>query len=84
MFVLCRILGTFGIYVRLISPFSLSASVAQLYLPPTDVEVAGSDLRRVHSFEIDHEIFSTVILSLLLIQGRQLSVSGERMCLSTG
>ena len=28
----------------------------------------------------DHEIFSMVILSLLLIQDRQLSVSGERMC----
>ena len=36
---------------------------------------------RQHSFvEIDHEIFSTVILSLPLIQERQLSVSGERMC----
>ena len=36
---------------------------------------------RQHSFaEIDHEIFSTVILSLLLIQEGQLSVSGERMC----
>ena len=34
-----------------------------------------------HSFvEIDHEIFSTVILSLPLIQEEQLSVSGERMC----
>ena len=34
-----------------------------------------------HSFvETDHEIFSTVILSLPLIQERQLSVSGERMC----
>ena len=34
-----------------------------------------------HSFvEIDHEIFFTVILSLPLIQERQLSVSGERMC----
>ena len=34
-----------------------------------------------HSFvEIDHEIYSTVILSLLLIQEGQLSVSGERMC----
>ena len=33
---------------------------------------------RQHSFvEIDHEIFSTVILSLPLIQGGQLSVSGE-------
>ena len=35
-----------------------------------------------HSFvEIDHEIFSTVILSLPLIQEGQLSVSGERMCI---
>ena len=34
-----------------------------------------------HSFvEIDHEIFSTFILSLPLIQEGQLSVSGERMC----
>ena len=36
---------------------------------------------RQHSFvEIDHKIFSTVILSLSLIQEGQLSVSGERMC----
>ena len=36
---------------------------------------------RQHSFvEIDHEIFSTVILSITLIQEGQLSVSGERMC----
>ena len=43
----------------------------------------GFDPRRSrqHSFvEIDHEIFSTVILSLPLIQEGQLSVSGERMC----
>ena len=34
-----------------------------------------------HSFvEIDHEMFSTLILSLPLIQVGQLSVSGERMC----
>ena len=34
-----------------------------------------------HSFmEIDREIFSTVILSLPLIQEGQLSVSSERMC----
>ena len=34
-----------------------------------------------HPFvEIDHEIFSTVILSLLLIQEGHLSVSGGRMC----
>ena len=38
----------------------------------------------IHSFiESDHEIFSTVILSLPLIQEGQLSVSGERMCTST-
>ena len=30
--------------------------------------------------KIDHEIFSTVILSHPLIQEGQLSVSGERMC----
>ena len=36
---------------------------------------------RQHSFvEIDHEIISAVILSFTLIQERQLSVSGERMC----
>ena len=36
---------------------------------------------RQHSFvEIDYEILSTVILSLLLIQEGQLSVSVKRMC----
>ena len=34
--------------------------------------------------EIDHEIFSMVILSVWLIQEGQLSVSGERMCTNTG
>ena len=51
-----------------------------------DQEVAGSILAPVlqHSFvEIDHEIFSTVILSLPLIQEGQLSVTGER-ALGTG
>ena len=39
------------------------------------------DQGRQHSFvEIDHELFSTVIPSLPLIQEGQLSVSGERMC----
>ena len=34
-----------------------------------------------HSFlDIDHEMFSMVILSLLLIQEGQLSVSDETMC----
>ena len=49
--------------------------------PTGDQEVAGSTQGRQHSFvEIDREIFSTVILSLPLIQEGQLSVSGERMC----
>ena len=51
--------------------------------PTGDQEVACSTPRRgrQHSFvEIDHEIFSMVILSLPLIQEGQLSASGERMC----
>ena len=56
-------------------------SVAQLNAWPTsDQEVAGSTPPgRQHSFvEIDHEIFSMVVLSFPLIQG-QLSVSGGKM-----
>ena len=34
--------------------------------------------------EIDHEISSTVFHPLQLIQEGQLSVTGERMCTSTG
>ena len=38
-----------------------------------------------HSFvETDHELFSTVIHFLLLIQEGQWSVSGKRMCTRTG
>ena len=36
--------------------------------------------RQCSFVEIDHEIFSVVILSLPLIQEGQLSVSGKRMC----
>ena len=43
---------------------------------PTGDQVAGS----TPAEEIDHEIFSAVILTLPLIQEGQLSVSGERMC----
>ena len=69
---------------RLIMKYFLSASVAQLDAP-SDWRPGGRRFnpRRgwQHSFvEIDHEIFSTVILSLPLIQEGQLSVSGERMC----
>ena len=48
-----------------------------------DQDVVGSTPAEVGNIlfvEIDHEIFSTVILSLPLIQEGQLSVSGERMC----
>ena len=60
------------------------ASVAQLDVP-SDWRPGGHGFnpRRglQDSFvEIDIEIFSTVILSLPLIQEGQLSVSGERMC----
>ena len=58
--------------------------VAQLDAPSDwKPEGRGFNTRRgrQHSFvKIDHEIFSTVILSLPLIQEGQLSVSGERMC----
>ena len=57
--------------------------MAQLDARPTgDQEVAGSNPAEVGNIlsKIDHEIFSTVILSLPLIQEGQLSVSGERMC----
>ena len=61
----------------------LPASVAQLDAPSDWRPGRGFNPRRgrQHSFvEIDCEIFSTVILSLPLIQEGQLSVSGERMC----
>ena len=55
--------------------------------PTSDQEVAVFTHAgfRQHSFvEIDHEIFSVVILSLLQIQEGQLSDSGEKICLNTG
>ena len=62
----------------------LVVSVAQLDVP-SDWRPGGRGFNpgrgRQHPFgEIDHEIFSTAILSLPLIQEGQLSVSGERMC----
>ena len=60
------------------------ASVAQLDAP-SHWRPGGRGFNprraRQHSFvKIDHEIFSTVIHSLPLIQEGQLSVSGERIC----
>ena len=74
--------NNYQIFVR--DKSSLPASVAQLDAP-SDWRPGGRGFNprqgRQHSFvEIDHEIFSTVILSLPLIQEGQLSVSGERMC----
>ena len=68
----------------LITALCVSASVAQLDAP-SDWRPGGRGFNpsrgRQHSFvEIDHEIFSTVILSLPLIQEGQLSVSGKRVC----
>ena len=75
------------IIVNIFSPSEreqIPALVAQLDAP-SDWRPGGRGFNprrgRQHSFvEIDHEIFSTVILSLPLIQEGQLSVSGERMC----
>ena len=62
----------------------MPASVAQLDAHQTgDQEVVGSTPARsatLISWRFDHEIFSTVILSLPLIQEWQLSVSDKRMC----
>ena len=58
--------------------------MAQLNARPTEnQEVACSthgEVGNILSWRFDYEIFSTVILSLPLIQEGQLSVSGERMC----
>ena len=60
--------------------------MAQLDACSTDDQVAGLiPPIQHHSFmAVDHEIFSTVILSLSQIQEGHLSFSGERMCTSTG
>ena len=68
-----------GYFITLLHVFDLvfqPASVAQLDARPTGgQEVAGSTppVGNILSWRFDHEIFSTVILSLSL----QLSVSGE-------
>ena len=67
--------------------YSKPASIAQLDARLTgDQEVASSfpaGQTKQFFVEIDHEIFFTVILLLLLIQEGHLSVSGEGMCTST-
>ena len=85
LFCVCLIEGIQSCIAKtFLSVMSRPASVAQLDAP-SDWRPGGRGFNprrgRQHSFvEIDHEIFSTVILSLPLIQEGQLSVSGERMC----
>ena len=71
-------------YTYLFHKKEVEASVAQLDAP-SDWRQGGRGFNprqgRQHYFvEIDHEIFSTVTLSLPLIHEGQLSVSGEKMC----
>ena len=47
------------------------------------LQIYGSQLSHITVVEIDHEIISTVILPLLLIQEGQLSVTGESVCTHT-
>ena len=65
--------------------FDLQVTLMAQLDAPSDWRPGGREFNprrgRQHSFvEIDHEIFSMVILSLPLIQEGQLSVSGKRMC----
>ena len=62
---------------------AVSIEPAQLDAHSTgDQEVMSSRLRsgNILIVEIDHEIFSTIILSLPLIQEGKLSVTCKRMC----
>ena len=69
-----------------VDPFR--ASVVQLDAPLTGYqEVTVSILARsgnIFAVEVDHEIFTMVILSLRLVQEGQLLISGERLCTITG
>ena len=76
-YVLLCIISCMQVFVSLIS----ACLGAQLDARRTcDQEFAGSTPVGSATFFHDHEIFFMVILSLLLIQEEQLSVSGERMC----
>ena len=60
--------------------YSLEMLTEELLMRASITGLYGELKKIFPEFEIDHEIFSTVILSLPLIQEGQLSVSGERMC----
>ena len=54
--------------------------MAQLDARPKVAGLTPTEVGNILSWRLISEIFSTVILSLSLIQEGQLSVSGERMC----
>ena len=54
--------------------------MAQLDASPTGDQEVAAPVRQDSFMEIDHEIFSLVILSLPLIQEGKWPVSGERRC----
>ena len=69
----------------LLNSTGLGGSVGCKSDPTSDQESqVQSQLGLATFMEINHEIFSMIILSLLLIQERQLSFSGQRRCTSTG
>ena len=74
-------IGIDTLWAQLLLEAGLGGSVGCAVRLETRRSRVQSRRGRQHSFvEIDHEIFSTVILSLPLIQEGQLSVSGEKMC----
>ena len=83
----CGIWSGFSLFAQAwMSQYLGPASVAQLDARLTgDQEVVSWNPPGLqHSFaQIGHEIFSEVILSFLLIQKKQLSVSGKWVCKST-
>ena len=72
------------IFIEFTAPADVKCTlrfIQSWWLSRMRVRLARSPRARHHSFvEIDHVIFSMVILSLPLIQEGQLSASGERMC----
>ena len=74
----------FWIFVRIASEAILRPRwLSWMRRPTGDQEVAGStpaEVGNILSWRLIMKYFSTVILSLPLIQEGQLSVSGESMC----
>ena len=70
-----------GLFPMTTSEREYSQCPKVLYTKVSDKTWVGSLLvGNILSWRFDHEIFSTVIFALPLIQEGQLSVSGKRMC----